>query len=177
MITNARITPRGEDRLRAGHPWIYRSDVRDVEGEPGPVVRVLGHQDRPLGHALFSNQSQIVLRVISRGDVVIDEAFWRGRLKSAIDFRASLGERHRVPARPWRSGLLPSLIVDKYGDYLVLQALSQGMDTLLPTLIRLLVELTGAKGVLGRNDPKVRLLEGLEQKVELLYGEVPPPSP
>ena len=175
VITNARITPRGEDRLRAGHPWIYRSDVRDVEGEPGPVVRVLGHQDRPLGHALFSNQSQIVLRVISRGDTVIDEAFWRGRLKAAIDFRASLG----MNATAYRlvhgeADLLPSLIVDRYGDYLVLQALSQGMDALLPTLIPLLVELTGARGVLGRNDPKVRLLEGLEQKVELLYGEVPP---
>ena len=80
--------------------------------------------------------------------------------------------------------LLPSLIVDRYDDYLVMQALSQGMDRLTPTLVRLLVELTGAKGVLARNDPKVRMLEGLEQTVEVLYGDVPetvacprPPSP
>ncbi|MEO8683094.1 MAG: class I SAM-dependent rRNA methyltransferase, partial [Vicinamibacterales bacterium] len=69
--------------------------------------------------------------------------------------------------------LLPSLIVDRYADYLVLQALSQGMDRLVPTLVPLLVELTGARGVLARNDPKVRLLEGLEQKVEALVGNVP----
>ena len=69
--------------------------------------------------------------------------------------------------------LLPSLIVDRYGDYLVMQTLSQGMDRLAPTLVKLLVELTGAKGVLARNDPKVRTLEGLEQKVEVLHGEVP----
>jgi len=173
-MTNARITPRGEDRLRAGHPWIYRSDVRSVEGQPGPVVRVLGHQDRPLGHALFSNQSQIVLRVISRGDAAIDHAFWRERLRTAIEFRTALN----LNATAFRlvhgeADLLPSLIVDKYADYLVVQALSQGLDTLLPTLVPMLVELTGAKGVLGRNDPKVRLLEGLEQKVELLHGEVP----
>ena len=69
--------------------------------------------------------------------------------------------------------LLPSLIVDRYGDYLVMQTLSQGTDRLLPTLTRLLVELTGANGVLERNDPKVRQLEGLEQKVEVVHGEVP----
>jgi 23S rRNA (cytosine1962-C5)-methyltransferase len=69
--------------------------------------------------------------------------------------------------------LLPSLIVDRYGDYLVMQTLSQGTDRLAPELVKLLVEITGAKGILARNDPKVRTLEGLDQKVEVLYGEVP----
>jgi 23S rRNA (cytosine1962-C5)-methyltransferase len=174
VLTNAHITPRGEDRLRAGHPWIYRSDVRDVDGDPGPIVRVLGPKDRLLGHALFSTESQIVLRLISRGDAAIDESFWRARLRTAVDFRASLG----LDATAYRlvhgeADLLPSLIVDRYADYLVVQALSQGMDALVAKLVPLLVEMTGAKGVLARNDPKVRMLEGLEQKVELLYGEVP----
>jgi 23S rRNA (cytosine1962-C5)-methyltransferase len=175
-VTNiARITPRGEERLRSGHPWIYRSDVQNVDSTPGAVVRVLGFKDRPLGHALFSDQSQIVLRMIARGDVKVDEAFWRGRLQSAIAFRKALA----IDATACRlihgeADLLPSLIVDQYGDYLVVQALSQGMDRLMPTLVPMLVELTGAKGVLARNDPKVRLLEGLEQKVESLFGEVPP---
>ncbi len=63
--------------------------------------------------------------------------------------------------------------MDKYGDYLVAQALSQGMDRLLPSITEMLVELLSPKGILGRNDPKVRVLEGLEQTVELLYGEIP----
>jgi 23S rRNA (cytosine1962-C5)-methyltransferase len=69
--------------------------------------------------------------------------------------------------------LIPSLVVDRYGDYLVTQALSQGTDRLLPDLITLLVELTGAKGILARNDPRVRLLEGLEQHVAVLHGSIP----
>jgi 23S rRNA (cytosine1962-C5)-methyltransferase len=176
VSATARITARGEDRLRSGHPWIYRSDVRDVTAAgPGAVVRVLGVKDKLLGHALFSDQSQIVLRVVARGDAAVDRGFWRGRLAAAVAFRKSLG----LNATAYRlvhgeADLLPSLIVDRYGDVLVLQALSQGMDRLVPTLVPILVELTGATGVLARNDPKVRLLEGLEQKVELLHGEVPP---
>jgi 23S rRNA (cytosine1962-C5)-methyltransferase len=172
-----RITPRGEDRVRSGHPWIYKSDVRgvDQDASAGAVVRVLGAKDRPLGHALFSDRSQIVLRMVSKGDAAVDEAFWRARLAAAIAFRAALAP----DATAYRlihgeADLLPSLIVDRYGDVLVLQALSQGMDRLVSMLVPVLVELTGARGVLARNDPKVRLLEGLEQKVEVLHGEVPP---
>jgi 23S rRNA (cytosine1962-C5)-methyltransferase len=169
------VNARGEDRIRGGHPWIYRSDVMDVaDVEPGIVVNVRGPRDRDLGHALFSDQSQITLRMISRDDRVIDEAFWRERLENAIGFREIL----EIDATAYRlvhgeADLLPSLIVDRYDDYLVMQALSQGMDRLTPTLVPLLVELTGAKGVLARNDPKVRLLEGLEQKVEAVHGAVP----
>jgi 23S rRNA (cytosine1962-C5)-methyltransferase len=171
-----RISPRGEDRVRSGHPWIYRSDVRDVEdgASAGAMVRVLGAKERPLGHALFSDQSQIVLRMVSRGEAAVDAVFWRARLEAALAFRASLG----LDATAYRlvhgeADLLPSLIVDRYDDVLVLQALSRGMDRLVPTLVPMLVELTGARGILARNDPKVRLLEGLEQKVEVLHGEVP----
>jgi len=69
--------------------------------------------------------------------------------------------------------LLPSLVVDRYGDYLVVQALSQATDRLLPELTRLLVEIGAPAGILARNDPRVRLLEGLEQRVDVLYGNVP----
>ncbi|MGE0863821.1 MAG: class I SAM-dependent rRNA methyltransferase [Vicinamibacterales bacterium] len=175
MPPTAIINARGEDRLRGGHPWIYRSDVMDVaDVEPGIVVQVRGPRDRALGRALFSDQSQITLRMIARDDRVIDDAFWRERLANAIAFREIL----EIDATAYRlvhgeADLLPSLVVDRYDDYLVMQALSQGMDRLTPALVRLLVELTGAKGVLARNDPKVRLLEGLEQKVEAVHGAVP----
>jgi 23S rRNA (cytosine1962-C5)-methyltransferase len=169
------LKPRGEDRVRGGHPWVYRSDIADViDPEPGAIVQVQGPRQRMLGHALFSDQSQITIRMISRDATPIDERFWRARLTAAIRFRDSL----RIDATAYRlvhgeADLLPSLIVDRYGDYLVIQTLSQGMDRLAPQLVKLLAEITGAKGILARNDPKVRTLEGLEQKVEVLHGEVP----
>ena len=169
------LKPRGEDRVRGGHPWVYRSDVADVQhADAGAVVEVRGPRNRMLGHALFSDQSQITIRMITRDETPIDDAFWRARLTNAIRFRDSL----QINATAYRlvhgeADLLPSLIVDRYADYLVMQTLSQGMDRLAPTLVKLLADLTGAKGILARNDPKVRLLEGLEQTVETLYGEVP----
>ena len=69
---------------------------------------------------------------------------------------------------------MPSLVIDRYGDYLVVQALSQGVDRLLPQITELLNELLSPAGILARNDPRVRLLEGLEQQVAVLSGDVPP---
>jgi 23S rRNA (cytosine1962-C5)-methyltransferase len=169
------LKPRGEDRIRAGHPWVYRSDIAAVvDPEPGAIVDVRGPRDRLLGRALFSDQSQITVRMITRDETPIDDGFWRARLVAAIRFRDAL----RINATAFRlvhgeADLLPSLIVDRYGDYLVMQTLSQAMDRLSPTLVRLLADLTGAKGILARNDPKVRRLEGLDQDVAVLHGEVP----
>ena len=174
MIPTAVVSPRGEERIRRGHPWIYKTDVLDVAAGPGEVVEVLGPRQRDLGRALYSEQSQITLRMLTREDEDVDDGFWRHRLQAAISFRESL----KIDATAYRlvhgeADLLPSLIVDRYGDYLVVQALSQGMDHQLPALTPMLAELTGAKGILARNDPRVRLLEGLEQRVEVLHGTVP----
>ena len=168
------ISPRGETRLRHGHPWIYRSDVAAGEVAAGAIVQVRGARDRVLGHALFSDQSQIALRMLTRDDRPIDATFWKGRLQAAIAFRDTLG----IDASACRlvhgeADLLPSLIVDRYADVLVIQTLSQATDRLLPDLTGWLVELTGALGVLERNDPRVRQLEGLESRVSVVYGEVP----
>ena len=174
MIPTAVVSARAEERIRRGHPWIYQSDVEDVAADPGAIVDVLGPRQRYLGAGFYSEQSQISLRMLTRGDEEIDDAFWRARLRSAIAFRESL----HLDATAYRlvhgeADLLPSLIVDRYADILVVQALSQGMDRHLPQLLPLLVDLTQARGVLARNDPRVRLLEGLEQRVEVLCGDVP----
>jgi 23S rRNA (cytosine1962-C5)-methyltransferase len=174
VIPTAVVSARAEDRIRRGHPWIYQSDVDDVAAEAGAIVEVLGPRQRYLGRAFYSDQSQISLRMLTRGEEEVDQSFWRGRLSAALAFRESLG----INATAYRlvhaeADLLPSLIVDRYGDVLVVQALSQGMDRHLPALLPILVELTGAAGVLARNDPRVRLLEGLEQRVDVLHGEVP----
>ena len=168
------ITKRGEQRLRNGHPWIYKSDIARVEAEAGDMVQVLDARGHRSGHALFSDRSEIALRMFSREPEASTLDTWRERLRRAFAFRSALG----IDATAFRlvhgeADLLPSLVVDRYGDYLVVQALSQATDRLLPELTRLLVEIGAPAGILARNDPRVRLLEGLEQRVEVLYGNVP----
>ena len=174
MIPTVVISARGEDRLRGGHPWIYRADVADAHAAAGDIVQVRNPRGRTLGSALFSDRSQITLRMLSYGEAPAGEALVRERLATAIAFRASLG----IDATAYRlvhgeADLLPSLIVDRYGEYLVVQALSQGMDRLLPFVVSTLQDLLQPRGIVARNDPKVRALEGLEQRVDVLAGEVP----
>jgi 23S rRNA (cytosine1962-C5)-methyltransferase len=168
------ISARGERRVRAGHPWIYRTDVVDVAAAGGDLVQVLGPRHRVVGYALFSDRSQIAVRMLSQGEEAVDESLIRMRLEAALRYRDSL----HLDATAYRlvhgeADLLPSLIVDRYGDYLVVQALSQGMDRLLPTITRFLIEVAAPAGILARNDPKVRTLEGLSQSIDVLSGTIP----
>ena len=137
-------------------------------------MQVTASNGRPLGHALFSDQSLITLRMIARGEGALSATWLQDRLRAAIAYRESLG----IDATAYRlvhaeGDLLPSLIVDRYNDVLVMQALSQGMARRQQEIVEALVELTGASGVLARNDPKVRDLEGLPRAVDVLYGDVP----
>jgi 23S rRNA (cytosine1962-C5)-methyltransferase len=168
------IRKRGEERLRRGHPWIYRSDVSDVHASAGDLVRVMGASGRPFGFAFFSDRSEITLRMVSVGADAPASDFIPVRLAEAVAYRDSL----RIDATAYRlvhgeADRLPSLVVDRYGDYLVIQALSQATDRRLPEITQALVELLHPPGILARNDPRVRLLEGLEQRVEALHGSVP----
>ncbi len=168
------ITSRGAERVGRGHPWVYRTDVAEAQAAAGDTVAVFGPRRRLMGRALFSDRSAITLRMLTRGDEPAGLDLWRARLERAIAYRATLG----IDATAYRivhgeADLLPSLVVDRYGDWLVVQTLSQGVNRLLPELASLLVELTGAAGIVARNDPRVRELEGLERKVELVAGAVP----
>ena len=172
------VSGRAEERIQAGHLWIYKSDVLEVQAAPGDTVTVLGARRRPLGQALYSDRSQISLRLLSHGAERADASLWRRRLESAIAFRQSLA----IDATAYRlvhaeGDLLPSLIVDRYGDYLVLQSLSQGVERQLTMITAILADLLAPRGILARNDVKVRSLEGLESRVEVLLGEVPATIP
>lgn len=170
------ISRRGADRLRAGHVWIYRSDILDAEASAGDIVRVRTER-RPVGWALWSDQSQIPLRLVDRrGELEsFDEAAWlAGRLEAAVAYRETLdldGDAYRLVHG--EADGLPGLIVDRYAGCLVVQALCQGMDRRLPSIVRWLVDRLSPEGILARNDPKVRALEGLPQVVEVLHGQVP----
>ena len=176
------VSRRGVDRLRSGHPWIYRSDVVSSEAEPGDLARVLSERRRPLGIAWWSSVSQIALRVLqgfteSEGSTT-ERAMIDARLRAAIDYRAGLA----IDATAFRlvhaeADRLPGLIVDRYGDaervWLVVQTLCQATNRRLADLVDQLVEHTKPAGVLARNDAKVRLLEGLDLRVDVVYGDVP----
>ncbi len=174
MIPTVVLSSRGEQRLRSGHPWIYRTDVADIQASGGERVVVRGSRGRTLGYALYSDRSQIAVRMLSYGERPADDELLKGRIEAALAFRRGLN----IDATAYRlihgeADLLPSLIVDRYGDYLVVQALSQGMDRLLPEVLAILNDQLQPRGILARNDPRARLFEGLEQRVDVVSGEVP----
>ena len=169
------ITRRGAERARAGHLWIYRSDVRDAGGSAGgSVVRVRDERGRFVAHALYSDRSEIALRLLTLKDEEIDREWWRRRLRAALARRAGADAEADAYRLVYSEGdLLPSLIVDRYADVLVVQTLSQGTEALKEMLVELLVEETGARSVVERNDVRVRMLEGLPMHAGVLYGEPP----
>src|SRR5712692_99362 len=174
MIPTVVISARGEERLRSGHPWIYRTDVADARAAAGDIVHVRNPRGRTLGSALYSDRSQISLRMLSFGEQMADATLVRRRIETAVAFRHTLS----IDATAYRlvhgeADLLPSLIVDRYGEHLVVQALSQGMDRLLPVVVSALTDLFHPRGILARNDPRARVLEGLEQRVDVLAGDIP----
>jgi 23S rRNA (cytosine1962-C5)-methyltransferase len=172
---SAVITPRGVERLRSGHLWVYRSDVRTAHAEPGSVVRLADERGNFQGRAFYSDKSQISVRLLTREDVPVDRAFFAARFRRAAAYRKLVVEDSDACRLVYgEADLLPSVVVDRYGDYLVLQTLSQASDRLKNLFVEILVELFSPKGLVERNDPKVRMLEGLDQRVSTLHGDVPP---
>lgn len=169
-----KISRRGADRVRSGHLWVYRSDVRSADAEPGDVVRVSDENGNFLGAAFFSSRSQITVRLLTRDDVPINREFFAARIRAALEYRRVVVENSDCYRLIYgESDLLPSIVVDRYADYLVVQTLSQGADKRKDELTSLLVETLSPKGILERNDPRVRELEGLERRNAVLYGNVP----
>jgi 23S rRNA (cytosine1962-C5)-methyltransferase len=159
----------------AGHPWIFRSDVTSAPGGPAGAVQVRSQHEKQLGWALWSPRSEIALRLLDRNpDTRIDHQWWHSRLAAAVARRASLVET----ANAFRlvhgeADGCPSLICDRYDQYLVVQLLSAGLETFRNEIVGALAAITNARGILARNDVPVRTKEGLSRGVELLAGDVP----
>ena len=170
----AQVSRRGATRWLSGHPWIYRSDVLKAPAVPAGAVHVVDERGDFMGTALWSPTSQISLRMLTDDDQPIDDVFWRERVAAAVAYRKSLD----IDASAYRvlhgeADGTPSLVVDKYDDYLVAQFLSAGLEAYRAEIVNALVEELKPAGILARNDPSVRLHEKLPQNTELLYGEVP----
>src|SRR5262249_35421217 len=166
---------RGASRLRAGHPWIYKSDVSAAKVPPGVLVRVLDDRSKLLGTALYSSASQIALRMISAAEVENWPELIRARVREAIAYRKGLvtdTDAYRLIFS--EADFLPGLIVDRYNDLLSLQVLNQAMDTeeSRQAFTSELRESMQPAAMIERVDPRVRELEQLPSRESgLLYGE------
>ena len=167
-----KVTARGAERWKQGHPWIYRSDVAEEPDKTPGIVPVTDRKGKFLGKALYSPSSEIRLRLLTRADEPIDATWWTKRIGDAAERRTG------ISASAWRAvhaegDGLPSLIIDKYGPYIVAQLLSAGLETARGDVVAAIRELFGPEGILLRNDAGVRRHEGLAEEVVLVYGDVP----
>jgi 23S rRNA (cytosine1962-C5)-methyltransferase len=174
-MNEVRVTRKGADRVTSGHPWIFASDIADREGaQPGQPVRVADPRGRPLGTAHYSSSSQISLRMLSRQVEEIGRDFFLRRLRAAEEHRRTVvrnTDAYRVVHG--EADLLPALVVDRYGDYLAVQTLDQGMDAAKSAIASCLEEIFHPKGIVARNDVAVRAKEELPLETGILSGEVP----
>ncbi|HTM90758.1 MAG TPA: class I SAM-dependent rRNA methyltransferase [Terriglobales bacterium] len=170
------ISARGVARLRAGHVWVYRSDLVSADGiAPGALVRVVDERGRSQGTALYSSTSQIAVRMLSAGPVEDLSALIRKRLLAAIRYREGVvSETDACRLVFSEADFLPGLIVDRYNDVLTLQVLTQAMDSeaARQAVIATLTEELSPPGIVERVEGRVRELERLAQKSNaLLAGE------
>jgi 23S rRNA (cytosine1962-C5)-methyltransferase len=173
MTTQIKISTRGAKRIRQGHLWVYRSDVRDASESPGgATVRVVDETGNFVGQAFYSDRSEIALRFLTTQDQTIDREWWRGRLRQCAERRAGIARETNAYRLVYSEGdLLPSLIVDVYDNVMVLQTLSQGTEKIKGMLVELLTEEFAPRAVIERNEARVREFEGLELRSGLLYGD------
>ncbi|HSK99019.1 MAG TPA: class I SAM-dependent rRNA methyltransferase [Rubrobacteraceae bacterium] len=174
MEPKAIVENRGAARARAGHPWIYRSDVAEAHGDIGAVVAVYDRNSSFLGRAFYNPGSEISLRIATLSDEPIDEPWFGSRIQKALAYRESLG----IEADAYRllhaeADGVPALVIDRYGEYLVLQVGSAALERRLEWVVQALEELLSPAGILLRGDTGARKREGLDTSVRVLAGEVP----
>jgi len=170
------ISSRGAKRYQDGHPWIFKSDVVSPPSVPAGAVSVTDQVGRPLGTALWSPKSEISLRFVTKqSGAALDAAWWRERIGAAIARRADVLDADTNACRlvHGEGDGLPSLVVDRYDRWLVVQLLSAGLEAFRGEIVEALASLTGVEGILARNDASVRNREGLTRGVEALMGTVP----
>ncbi|MEO8360576.1 MAG: class I SAM-dependent rRNA methyltransferase [Vicinamibacteria bacterium] len=170
-MSEATLKPRGFSRLESGHPWIFKSDVDPVDAENGAIVDVVA-KGRFLGQAFYSQHSEITLRMLSRG--ALTDTWLSDRIDAAIAFREdTLGLHGACRLVHGESDGLPGLIVDRYSDVLSVQILAAAMETRIGPIVDALVLRLKPRGILARNDVKVREREGLPRETKTLWGDVP----
>ena len=177
-MDQVKISTRGAKRIRQGHLWVYRSDVREEnKAQGGAIVRAVDDASNFVGQAFYSDASEIALRFLTTSDNEIDREWWRTRLQQSAQRRTRIARETNAYRLVYSEGdLLSSLIVDVYDNVMVIQNLSQGSERVKSDLVELLVEEFAPRGIVERNDARVRDLEGLERRTGVLYQRVTEPG-
>jgi len=179
-LPTIQMLPDRHRRLRAGHPWAYSNELALSAAakalEPGSLVRLQAANGEPLGLASFNARTLIAGRLLTRqSDAAIDVDFFAARLRAALDLRARLFQRPFYRLVHAEADRLPGLVVDRYGDVLVAQLNTAGMQRLEAPLVAALHTVLAPRAILLRNDSPARALEGLESEVRLAHGELEEP--
>jgi 23S rRNA (cytosine1962-C5)-methyltransferase len=167
------VKPRA--RILHGHDWVFSGEILKAFGNPvdGDVISLKDGRDRLLGSAIYNSKSQIVARRFSRRRQDLDLDFFQRRIAQAVEYRERRGINPRLCRVVWsESDGLPGVIVDRYGDHLVLQTLTLAMDQRKGLIVEALQDLA-PKAIIERNDAAVRRAEGMESQVGVLVGEAP----
>jgi len=177
-MSQLKISTRGAKRIRNGHLWVYRSDLREPhEAEGGAIVRVVDDASNFVGQAFYSDASEIALRFLTTSDEIIDREWWRRSLQRCAQHRGRIARETNAYRLVYSEGdLLSSLIVDVYDNVMVMQNLSQGSELVKSDLVELLSEEFSPRAIVERNDARVRGLEGLELRTGVLYQRVTEPG-
>jgi 23S rRNA (cytosine1962-C5)-methyltransferase len=173
-MSSVTLKPGKDRRLRAGHCWVYAGEIAKIAAEAadGDPVDIRDHKERFLGRGLLNRNSQITVRRFTTQKEEIDQAFFHQRVEAALQYR----QRVFPDAATFRvvfseADQLPGLILDKYGDHLVLQTLTLGIDQRKAWIIEIARDLFQPKAIIERNDVPSRRLEGLPESKGVLFGE------
>ena len=174
-MKEVRVNRKGAGRVESGHPWVFSSDIVERGGaQAGEAVKVVDPRGHALGTAHYSSTSQITLRMLSRQVEEIGREFYLRRLRQAEEYRRRVvrdSDGYRVSHG--EADLLPALVVDRYGDFLVMQTLDQGMDAAKAQIASCLEELFAPRAIVARNDAPARTKENLPLETVVLAGEAP----
>jgi 23S rRNA (cytosine1962-C5)-methyltransferase len=168
------VKPRA--RILHGHDWVFSSEVLKIFGEPadGDVISLKDGRDRLIGSAIYNSKSQIVARRFSRQRQDLDLDFFKRRIAQASEYRDRRDVDPKLRRVVWsESDGMPGVIVDRYGDYFVLQTLTLAMDSRKDLIVKAIVDLFGGATLIERNDSPIRKAEGLELITGVLEGPAP----
>ena len=170
------VKPRA--RIFHGHDWVYATEVRKTFGDPQPgdVISLKDYRDRPMGTAIYNPNSQIVARRISRRKQKLEKEFFDRRIAQAIAMRERSGVDLRLCRMIWsESDGLPGVVVDRYGDHVVLQTLTLAMYLNRQLIADALILAISPESIILRNDSPMLAAEGIEQEIVMMHGEKPAP--
>ena len=175
MMKIVTLRKNEDKRILNGHLWAFSNEILDIKGEPqaGDIVELRNHAGAFLGIGFYNPHSLIAVRLLSRQEEEIDFEFFRKRIESALGLRKRIypnAETFRLVHG--ESDFLPGLIIDKYNEYVSIQAFSFGMDRRLTLICDVLESILHPKGIIERNETLIRSLENLEQKKGVLRGSV-----